>query len=161
MLLTRRTEGQECVGGRQDPGILPLSCQVEGQPSSALLGTTLFLGWSRMDIRVGHQVEGCPRVGDLHTESLMPRTGLPPLLRNLGERAAEQLQWLGVSFGLTQQLYNFWRRSQFGPVYLRQSASDITGALLCTSFEAIPGTTLQESMFHDNQHLLAWQGSTL
>ncbi len=32
-----------------------------------------------------------------------------------------------MSYGLTQQLYNFWRRSGFEPLYLRQSASDTTG----------------------------------
>ena len=52
------------------------------------------------------------------------------MLRSLSEKAPEQLQWLGVSYGLTQQLYNFWKRSQFEPVYLRQSPSDITGVCL-------------------------------
>lgn len=33
----------------------------------------------------------------------------------------------GVSFGLTQQLYNFWHKSGFEPLYLRQSASETTG----------------------------------
>ncbi|KAL6744873.1 tRNA binding domain-containing protein, partial [Haematococcus lacustris] len=33
----------------------------------------------------------------------------------------------GVSYGLTQQLYNFWRKCGFQPLYLRQSASDTTG----------------------------------
>ena len=65
--------------------------------------------------------------GDLHTETLRPRGGLPPLLRNLGERPPEQLHWLGVSYGLTQQLYNFWKRCGFDPVYLRQSPSEVTG----------------------------------
>lgn len=36
--------------------------------------------------------------------------------------------WLaGVSYGLTQQLYNFWRKGQYLPLYLRQSASETTG----------------------------------
>lgn len=32
-----------------------------------------------------------------------------------------------MSFGLTQQLYNFWHKSGFEPLYLRQSASETTG----------------------------------
>lgn len=42
-------------------------------------------------------------------------------------RRPERLHYLGVSFGLTQQLYNFWHRAGFRPVYLRQSASETTG----------------------------------
>ena len=48
--------------------------------------------------------------------------------QSLGERKAEQLQYLGASFGLTQPLLNFWRRAGYQPVYLRQTASDVTGA---------------------------------
>ncbi|CAG9461049.1 unnamed protein product [Pedinophyceae sp. YPF-701] len=65
--------------------------------------------------------------GDLHTEKLKPRSGLPPLLTALQDRAPESLQYLGVSFGLTQQLYSFWSRRGFQPVYLRQTASETTG----------------------------------
>ncbi|KAL4434095.1 hypothetical protein ABPG75_000536 [Micractinium tetrahymenae] len=68
-----------------------------------------------------------PQGGGLLTEELKPRAGLPPLLVNLADRPAERLQYLGVSFGLTQQLYSFWRRSAFRPVYLRQTPSDVTG----------------------------------
>ena len=39
----------------------------------------------------------------------------------------ERLHYLGVSFGLTQQLFNFWSRAGFQPLYLRQSASETTG----------------------------------
>ena len=67
--------------------------------------------------------------GGLLTEELKPRAGLPPLLVNLADRPAERLQYLGVSFGLTQQLYSFWRRSAFRPVYLRQTPSDVTGVV--------------------------------
>lgn len=45
----------------------------------------------------------------------------------VSERPAEALQYLGASFGLTQPLLNFWRGSGFRPMYLRQTASDVTG----------------------------------
>lgn len=88
--------------------------------------------------------------GDLHTEQLRPRTGLPPLLCRLSDRPPEQLQWLGVSYGLTQQLYNFWSRSAFSPVYLRQAPSEITGSLcpLCSRtkvFEIVAGLLLRQT----------------
>lgn len=57
------------------------------------------------------------------------RTRLPPLLVNLGDRPPENLQYLSTSYGLTQPLYSFWRKNGFLPVYLRQTQSDITGAL--------------------------------
>ena len=53
---------------------------------------------------------------------------MPPLLLTMGERPPEALQWIGTSFGLTQELYSFWHRSGFEPLYLRQTASDVTGA---------------------------------
>ena len=63
----------------------------------------------------------------LHSETLAPRSALPPLLLTLGERPPEALQYLGTSFGLTLPLFNFWARSGYKPVYVRQTASDITG----------------------------------
>ena len=68
--------------------------------------------------------------GGLLEERVAPRAGLPPLLVPLADRPPEALQWLGASFGLTQPLFNFWSRGGYAPVYLRQTASDITGARL-------------------------------
>ena len=80
---------------------------------------------------VGHRSQRMPCAGGaLLSEKLEPRPGLPPLLTNLGDRPPESLHYLGTSFGLTQNLLNFWRKSGFAPVYLRQNASDITGASL-------------------------------
>jgi N-acetyltransferase 10 len=41
---------------------------------------------------------------------------------------APRLHYLGVSFGLTQQLFNFWQRAGYEPMYVRQNASETTGA---------------------------------
>ena len=40
----------------------------------------------------------------LSTELINPRTKLPPLLMKLNERPPETLEYLGVSYGLTQPL---------------------------------------------------------
>lgn len=56
-----------------------------------------------------------------------PRSNLPPLLSRLSERAPEKLDWIGVSYGLTQGLAKFWKRADFVPVYLRQTKNDLTG----------------------------------
>ncbi len=51
----------------------------------------------------------------------------PPYTHTRTCRKPERLHYLGVSYGLTQQLFNFWSRAGFRPVYLRQGASETTG----------------------------------
>lgn len=72
-------------------------------------------------------VEDDEESGGLTTEKLRPRKGLPPLLVPLTDiKNPERLHWLGVSYGLTLQLFNFWSKANFQPVYLRQTPNDIT-----------------------------------
>lgn len=54
-------------------------------------------------------------------EQIKPKSDLPPLLVGLTERKPEKLHYVGVSFGATQSLYNFWRKLKFVPVYVRQT----------------------------------------
>ncbi|XP_053976648.1 RNA cytidine acetyltransferase [Hylaeus volcanicus] len=68
---------------------------------------------------------------NLLEERIEPRASLPPLLLKLSERRPESLDYLGVSFGITEPLLKFWKRSGFLPVYLRQTANDITGEHSC------------------------------
>ncbi len=53
------------------------------------------------------------------------------LLHRLSQRPAERLDYLGVSFGLTAPLLKFWKRAGYVPVYLRQTANDLTGEHSC------------------------------
>ena len=64
---------------------------------------------------------------DLLNEQLKPKAKLPPLLTPVADRPAERLHWLGVSYGLTSQLLNFWSKKGFKVCYLRQTANDLTG----------------------------------
>lgn len=64
-------------------------------------------------------------------ESVAPRTQLPPLLSQLSERPAERVDYVGVAFGLTTPLHRFWKRAGFMPVYLRQTANELTGEHSC------------------------------
>jgi N-acetyltransferase 10 len=66
-----------------------------------------------------------------------PRNNLPPLLLKLTERQAERLDYLGVSFGATEQLVKFWRKSGYVPVYLRQTANDLTGEHSCIMLKTL------------------------
>ena len=68
---------------------------------------------------------------NLLEERIEPRASLPPLLLKLSERHPESLDYIGVSFGITEQLLKFWKRANFLPVYLRQTANDITGEHSC------------------------------
>ncbi|KAJ6918949.1 LOW QUALITY PROTEIN: hypothetical protein NC651_013029 [Populus alba x Populus x berolinensis] len=60
-------------------------------------------------------------------ENIKPRTDLPPLLVNLHERRPEKLHYLGVSFGLTLDLFRFWKRRKFAPFYIGQIPNTVTG----------------------------------
>ncbi|RWS24897.1 N-acetyltransferase-like protein, partial [Leptotrombidium deliense] len=64
-------------------------------------------------------------------EEVGVRKTLPPLLLALNERKAERLDYLGVSYGLTTELLKFWKKNGFVPVYLRQTANDLTGEHTC------------------------------
>ncbi|KAF8632043.1 hypothetical protein AX15_002085 [Amanita polypyramis BW_CC] len=58
-------------------------------------------------------------------------SSMPPLLRRLSERKPETLDYLGVSYGLTPQLLRFWKRAAYVPLYVRQTASELTGEHTC------------------------------
>lgn len=46
----------------------------------------------------------------LLSERVKPRKNLPPLLVALPDRKPEALDWIGVSYGVTLDLFNFWQR---------------------------------------------------
>lgn len=52
---------------------------------------------------------------------------MPPLLQRLSERKPEQLDYLGVSFGLTKDLLRFWKRAGYVPLYASQKENSLTG----------------------------------
>ncbi|SCV02863.1 LAME_0H05820g1_1 [Lachancea meyersii CBS 8951] len=64
---------------------------------------------------------------------------LPPLLLKLSEQAPHFLHYLGVSYGLTSPLHKFWKRNKFVPVYLRQTANDLTGEHTCVMLNVLEG----------------------
>lgn len=68
---------------------------------------------------------------------MAPRSALPPLLLTLAERPPERLHYLGVSFGLTQSLFSFWHKLGCVPVYVRQTASEVTGEHTCIMLRAL------------------------
>jgi N-acetyltransferase 10 len=97
-------------------------------------------------------IQEMPRVTDeemedsnILTENIKVRdaSSMPPMLLKLSQRPLkEQLQWLGVSYGLTAPLHKFWKRSGYKPVYLRQTANDLTGEHTCIMLKTLqaPGS---------------------
>ena len=58
-------------------------------------------------------------------------SSMPPLFSKLSECRPTPLDYVGVSFGLTQPLHKFWKRAGYVPVYLRQTANELTGEHSC------------------------------
>ncbi len=53
------------------------------------------------------------------------------------------MDYIGVAFGLTLQLYNFWKKSGFEPVYLRQTRNDITGEHSCIMIQPLSSQSIE------------------
>ena len=66
---------------------------------------------------------------------------MPPLFSRLHERRPPALDYLGVSYGLTQPLHKFWKRAGFVPVYLRQTANDLTGEHTAVMLKTLASAT--------------------
>ncbi|MCL7037593.1 hypothetical protein MKW94_023735 [Papaver nudicaule] len=64
-------------------------------------------------------------------ETIKPRSDLPHLLMHLSERRPEKLHYIGVFFGLTLELFRFWRKHKFTPFYICQTPNDVTGEYTC------------------------------
>ncbi|KAL9253303.1 RNA cytidine acetyltransferase 1-like protein [Drosera capensis] len=64
-------------------------------------------------------------------ENITPRKNLPPLLVHIRDRRPERLHYLGVSFGLTLDLFRFWRKHKFAPFYIGQIPNAVTGEHTC------------------------------
>jgi N-acetyltransferase 10 len=64
---------------------------------------------------------------------------LPPLLLRLSEKRPNLLDYVGVSYGLTDSLHKFWKKSGFVPVYLRQTATELTGEHSCVMIRTLAG----------------------
>lgn len=62
---------------------------------------------------------------------------MPPLFSKLSERRSPMLDYIGVSYGLTQPLHKFWKRALFAPVYLRQTTNELTGEHTCVMLRVL------------------------
>ncbi|ORZ25681.1 GNAT acetyltransferase 2-domain-containing protein [Absidia repens] len=79
---------------------------------------------------------------------------MPPLLAKLADKPSPRLDYLGVSFGLTSSLHKFWKRAGFVPLYMRQTANDLTGEHTCVMIK----TLAEQGADAEDQHVAnaAW-----
>ncbi|KAF2088345.1 N-acetyltransferas-like protein [Saccharata proteae CBS 121410] len=66
---------------------------------------------------------------------------MPPLFARLSERKPPQLDYVGVSYGLTPSLHKFWKRASYVPVYLRQTPNELTGEHTCVMLRTLSTPT--------------------
>ncbi len=78
-------------------------------------------------------------MAELKSETISPRaaTAMPPLLNRLSEIIPPRLHYIGVSFGLNSELFSFWKKTGYSPVYLRQTENEITGEYSCIMLKGI------------------------
>lgn len=74
--------------------------------------------------------------------------GVESLLMPVCQVSPVLLDYLGVSFGTTPMLNRFWKKAKFVPIYLKQTANDLTGEHTCVMVKPLPksknGTWLVE-----------------
>ena len=78
---------------------------------------------------------------------------MPPLFLKLSQRPlkpSEQLHWIGVSYGLTAPLHKFWKRLGYAPVYVRQTANDLTGEHTCIMLKSLESGRISRSEMQDD-----------
>jgi N-acetyltransferase 10 len=109
-----------------------------------------FTSLSETDDATIQNSEHMPRVTDTELESstllddnikVRDIREMPPLFSKLSERRPDQLDYLGVSYGLTQPLHKFWKRASFAPVYLRQTPNELTGEHSCVMLRPLSTST--------------------
>ena len=74
---------------------------------------------------------------DLLNENVKPKKKLRPILKKLGEVKPPSIDYLSVAFGLNLELYNFWKKNGFNPVYLRQTINETTGENSCVMIKPL------------------------
>ncbi|GFR30827.1 RNA cytidine acetyltransferase [Trichonephila clavata] len=65
----------------------------------------------------------------------------PSLLLQLQDLQQEPLDYIGVSFGLTLELFKFWKKNGFTPLYIRQTENEVTGENTCIMVKSLKSET--------------------
>uniref|UniRef100_A0A0A0LX37 Uncharacterized protein n=1 Tax=Cucumis sativus TaxID=3659 RepID=A0A0A0LX37_CUCSA len=112
----------------------------EGYRSAALkLLTSYYKGFLTMDLE--DELDNITTNEDLpiiysrkvsmQEETIVPKQNLPPLLVPVSERLQERIFYIGASFGLTTELFSFWKKHEFLPLHISQNPNGVTGERSC------------------------------
>ena len=99
-----------------------------------------------------YQYNSYSKTGDVRSlgggldEKLKPNKKLKPLLKNLTELSPPNMHYLGVSFGLTEQLFKFWKRGGYEVVYVKQNCNDTTGEHSCIMLQDLEKERVTEEL---------------
>lgn len=81
----------------------------------------------------------------LRTEKIKPRKKPRPLLFPLSDMKPQLLHYVSVSFGVTEQLFEFWNKAGFRPFYVRQTPNELTGEHSCIMICPLSCTQLENA----------------
>ncbi|CAO1623665.1 unnamed protein product [Parajaminaea phylloscopi] len=75
------------------------------------------------------------------TIALRDAARMPALLQRLSDLRPESVDWFGVSFGLTPNLFRFWKKAHYVPLYVRQVPNDLTGEYTSIMLRSVHGAS--------------------
>jgi len=84
-------------------------------------------------------------------EAVKPKGKVKPLLKRLGEVRPPHIDYMGVSYGLTHELFNFWSKNKYYPVYLRQTINETTAEHTCVMIKSLGNA----NAFKPNSHIVS------
>ncbi|KAF5950828.1 hypothetical protein HYC85_012821 [Camellia sinensis] len=97
------------------------------------------------DINVQVNVREASEKVSLLEETVTPRKNLPAMLIPLRERLPESLHYIGASFGLTADLFRFWKKHKFSPFYICDHPNNVTGEHSCMVLKPLNTDEIEDS----------------
>ena len=84
---------------------------------------------------------------------------LKPLLSKLEDIKPPFIYYLGTSFGLTNNLYNFWQKNGYKPLYIAMNSNSITGEHSCIMIKPLNEGNIKlltEDISNNNNQKIKW-----
>jgi len=83
---------------------------------------------------------------NLIKEDIKPKKKLRPLLSRLHDITPPEVFYIGTAFGITKELFGFWRKNDFFPFYIKMTENDITGEHSCILIKPIKDDEIKFNM---------------
>jgi N-acetyltransferase 10 len=99
---------------------------------------------------------------NLMKEEIKPKKKLKPLLSRLQDIRPPKVFYIGTAFGLTKELYSFWRKNNYFPFYIKMTENDITGEHTCILIKPLKDDEIKfnmgmnENMLNETSGKLKW-----